>query len=183
MTDKKNGHDHDPAHECAHCAALASGMSEEEALVAGLLTTQQMIQAHGIAVMGVGPDPETGIPSFCYTTGFTSIGFPEVICFGVDPRVLTHVFNIYHAELLAGSKQPGAGLIDYFELPIHAIECDFDNAKEFATQAVAYYEIVEDDKVTPNFVQWVLADMNGKMPWEPGFNPAFTQPLLGATPE
>lgn len=175
MTDHKHG----PDHECAHCAALASGMTEAEALIAGLQATKQMIEEMGIAVIGVGSDGNGSIP-YIYTIGFTNLGLPEVIvAAGIDPRLVTPFLNIYHAELLAGSKQPGPGMIEgYFNLPIAVIECD-DRVKEYTVQAEAYYEIVEDDKLKPKFVQWVLSDRYGKFPWNGDFTAHFGQILLG----
>ncbi|UIS24689.1 hypothetical protein S21ZY_127 [Pseudomonas phage ZY21] len=174
-------HDHS-SHECAHCAALASGMTEAEALIHGLQETKRMIEEMGIAVLGVGSDG-VSIP-YLYTIGFTNLGLPEVIIMAsVDPRMFTHFLNTYHAELLAGSKKPGACVInDYINIPIGVIECD-DRVNEYTVQCAAYYEIVEEDKLKPKFVQWVLADRNGKLPWEGDFTSHFGQLLLGDAPK
>uniref|UniRef100_A0AAU6W0A3 DUF4262 domain-containing protein n=1 Tax=Pseudomonas phage Nican01 TaxID=3138540 RepID=A0AAU6W0A3_9CAUD len=175
-------HDHDD-HECAHCAALASGMTQAEALIHGLQETKQMIEEMGIAVIGVGSDGMGSIP-FMYTIGFTNLGLPEVIIVaGIDPGMMTHFLNMYHAELLAGSKKAGPCIIDdYFNLPIAVIDCD-DRVKEFTVQADAYYEIVEENKLTPKFVQWVLSDRHGKFPWNGDFTAHFGQTLLGDAPQ
>lgn len=174
-------HNHDADHECAHCAALASGMTQAEALIAGLQDTKQMIEEMGIAVIGVFSDG-TSVP-FMYTIGFTNLGFPEVIISGgVDQQMFTHFLNMYHAELLAGSKKPGAGIIDdYITIPMAVIECD-DRVNEYTVQCAAYYEIVEEDKLKPKFVQWVLPDRHGKFPWNGDFTNHFGQDIMGPAP-
>lgn len=173
--------DHEKDHECAHCAALASGMTEAEALIAGLKETKRMIEEMGIAVLGVGSDG-TSIP-YIYTIGFTNLGMPEVIVMaGIDPSMIVRLFNMYHAELLAGTKQPGPGVIDdYFNLPVAVIECD-ERVDEYTVQCAAYYELIEEDKLKPKFVQWVLSDRNGKFPWNGDFTSHFGQKLLGPQP-
>lgn len=175
-------HDHQD-HECAHCAALESGMTEAQALIAGLESTKKMIEEMGIAVIGVASDGQGSIP-FIYTIGFTNLGMPEVIIVaGIDPRMVTHFFNIYHAELLAGSKKAGPCIIDdYFNLPIAVIDCD-ERVDEYTVQCAAYYEIVEEDKLKPKFVQWVLSDRHGKFPWNGDFTAHFGQEILGAAPQ
>lgn len=178
MTD----HNHENDHECAHCAALASGMTETEALLAGLEDTETMIKDHGIAIVGVYPGEHS--PGFSYTIGFTNLGLPEVICFSVPFDHIMPALNRYHAELLAGSKPVGPCVIDdYFNLPLTVIEAEQNVVEEYVSQALAYYEIVEEGKMKPKFVQWVIPDKNGKFPWNGDFLTHFGQPVLGKAPQ
>ena len=173
--------DHDHDQECAHCAAIAAGMTEEQAWEQGRKNIGKMIDDLGLAIVGIGSDGES--PSILHTIGFHGMGLPEVIMFGFPFDMGTHFLNLYHAELLAKSKQPGQSLItDYFNLPVQVIEADFEQAAEVAHQALDYYLHETDEVNPPKFVQWVFSDKNGKFPWEAGFDAHWIQPVIGDAP-
>lgn len=174
-------HNHDADHECVHCALLEAGMTPEEAWIQGLKNIGTTIENSGIAILGIGPGDD-GTPSFTYTVGFTDIGLPEVICFGLDPMMLASFFNRYHAELLAMTKPSGPCVIaDYFNMPFTVIDVDPIKAEDYLTQAIAYYEVVKEGALKPTFVQWVLPDRNGVFPWS-AKHVGFNQPVLGSAP-
>jgi hypothetical protein len=174
--------DHNHDHECAHCAAIAAGMSEEEAWAEGRKHLIELINDKGIAIVSIGGDFE--MPSFVHTVGFHSLGFPEVILFGINDKMAAHFINMYHAELLAGTKQPGQSVIsDYFNLPVQVIEVDTEQVADLAWQTFDYYMHGHPENVEiPRFVQWVFCDRNGRFPWEASFTAHFRQPVLGEPP-
>lgn len=169
---------------CAHCAALESGASEEDATTAGVRQLAGIIKENGIAVAHIPADAAHGNPSITHTIGFTDLGFPEVILFGLPAPLAAKLLNVYHAELLDGSKKPGQLLItDYFNFPVQVIEVTSELVSLAAPQAFEYYNHADNFQGSqPKFVQWVLSDPHSRFPWQKGFTEYVYQPLLGEPP-
>lgn len=163
---------------CTRCAALAAGMSPEEAFKAHLDGLKSLIEKVGVAVIGVGEDVENGIPSFYYSVGLTQLGHPEVIIFGLPVKAGTQTINRYFYEVTNGliTDEPQA-INNWFNLPVHVIEVDEDASQYFGQQAYQYY-LRENPALTPKFVQIVLTDRHGVAPWDEDFENHFTQPVL-----
>jgi len=176
----KDNHEHNP--ECSHCQMLASGMTEEQVREASIQQIKEMIERSGIAIIGVSHDAENNVPAFFYTVGFTDIGMPEVILFGLPEKHALPAINRYFSEVKEGTRPSGPSLIDdYFNLPVQIINADAEISLGIASDTVAYYENQGKD-LKPTFVQWVLSDKNGEFPWSENFEPHFYQPVIGLPP-
>lgn len=169
---------HKPECACIRCAAIAAGMTPEEAYESHLNHLKKLIEKIGVAVIGVGEDPEHGIPAFYYSIGLTELGHPEVIVFSLPIKAATSTVNRYFFEVKNGTITDKPQVIEeWFNVPVHIIEVDDDAAKHFGNQAFQYYKHT-NPALTPKFVQMVLTDRNGVAAWEPGYEDHFVQPIL-----
>lgn len=164
--------------KCTRCAAIAAGLTPEEALKAHLDNLKDLIDRVGVAVVGVGKDVENGIPDYYYSIGLTQLGHPEVIIFGLPLQYGVPAVNRFFAELKNGliTSEPQV-IRNWFNLPVHIINVDDDAAQYFGNQAYQYY-LKEDPSLSPKFVQMVLTDNKGVAPWEDDFENHFAQPVL-----
>lgn len=109
-------------------------------------------------------------PAFTYTIGFARLHLPEVICFGLDSRMMAPFMNRYYSEIVSGLRDPGPAVLegdDWFNHPLSVINADQKLAAEHACQAVYFSQDMRWKE--PEFVQWVWCDTNGKLPWQEGY--------------
>ena len=131
------------------------------------------VDEHGLSIVHVMSDGEN--PSFAYTVGFTALGHPELIVFGLPPKYSQGMFNQYFKETTEGTRVPEVGLLTkVFNLPIYVVDAKPELSSEYTIQAEAFY------KKPIKCRQVVLCDRNGKFAWDEDFDNHFTQPLLGA---
>lgn len=126
-----------------------------------------------------------GSGGFTYTVGMTGIGLPEVICFGLDGRMIGPYLNRYFVEIKSGLIKPGPGVLspddNWFNMPMIIIDADADLAREYTAQAEEFARHKGWPK--PSYVQWCWPDSKGALPWEPSFEDRFkgVQPVLAAS--
>ena len=106
--------------------------------------------------------------SFAYTIGLTSQGLPELIVFGLPQQYAAYFLN----EVATTMKEKGApvdGAVngELGNLPMAFKIAQPGRAEEFAFQAVYYYD---EKPVKPHFMQMVISDKTGKLPWEPDYD-------------
>lgn len=117
------------------------------------------------ATIAVGEDPEGVV---AYTVGLTEFGHPEIFISGLRGEYCHMVFcNAYQAIMEGRSFK--AGQIDD---TVGTLPCVFKTlsqaaVEEFCCQALFYYE---DKPLTPTFLQLVMPDKEGHLPWQPGYN-------------
>jgi hypothetical protein len=129
-------------------------------------------------VVGVVPDANQPLaPCFSYSVGLEyNLNFPEIICFGILPRVAAALMNDVAARLVAGREV----LLD---TPITQLA-----ANDYQVQLKWTHPQAKSD-YTPlaswfyghreyGLVQLIWQDENYCWPWEAGFYPAQAQPLL-----
>ncbi|MDK2126841.1 DUF4262 domain-containing protein [Parachitinimonas caeni] len=131
------------------------------------MSVQDNIQKH-IETMGhsiIGVDAEEDEPPFAYTIGLTeTYDHPEILVFCLDADSAKIILNNVISEIEDGEVlSDGMYLSRMANLPIAFKAIPFDAAKEFACQAVYRYE---DSPFTPQFLQLVLPDQEGKFPWD-----------------
>lgn len=136
----------------------------------------------GLHIQGVFPSAEG--PGFTYTIGFTRLGLPEVICFGLDMKMIAPFMNRYYDEIVnQKTRDAGPGMLmpedNWFNLPLSVINAEQSKASVHACQA--FYFACDMKWDVPNFVQWVWCDHNGLFPWQKGFDGKYfpMQPILG----
>lgn len=148
-----------------------------------LRSFKNVIAMHGIAVVAI-PGSQEG-PPFAYTIGFTDIGLPEVFVMGLPASSVAGPFNEYYADIKSGKVIPGAGQTpDYYNMPLAIIDADSEKlVGKFTCQCEFYYE---GSGKTPKYVQWVVCDKAGLLPWQKGFDEEYMgkrQVVMGAPPK
>lgn len=123
------------------------------------------IAKQGFATIAVGDDPDGW---FAYTVGLTEFGHPEIFISGLKGEYAHIVFiNAYRA--IKDGKSFKAGQEDD---TLGSMTCAFKTlsqaaAEKFCCQALFYYE---DKAQTPTFLQLVMPDKAGHLPWQPGYD-------------
>lgn len=169
-----------PGCDCPRCKTLAAGGTEEQAVEALMAHFESEVKEHGMIIIQF--EFDNGLFGV-HTLGFTDLNLPEVVMFGMEPVMAMQVINRYHAELLAGSRMPGPALIDdYFNLPVQVIDATITEEVEMVCWKTDVFYLREGEGKQPKYVQWVFSDKNSKMPWEPGFDAHWLQPVLGEPP-
>lgn len=103
-----------------------------------------------------------------HTVGLTELGHPEIFISGLQGDYCHGVFwNAYHAIKAGHSFKAGQT-----DDTLGAMTCAFKTlspaaADEFCFQAQEFYE---GRPLTPTFVQLVMPDRAGRLPWQPGFD-------------
>jgi hypothetical protein len=152
--------------ECVLCG----GMSMDEFF----MKMMKNIEKHGINI--------TGIPSrgFNYTTGMVRVGFSDIIVFGVSMEMAKELFNHIYSEISVKGRvfklnERENGII--MNLPVMFLEIEPKVAADgYLTLSKLYSDVTETEYKS---CQLVLPDMNGKFPWEEGFDNGCYQPLIG----
>lgn len=157
-------------------------LNGEEIASAIQASIAESISQFGVAVMCVFASEDA--PGFAYTCGLTDLGHPEVIMFGLRPEHSHPFLNAYYEMIKVGRINPGVGIISQmFTLPLALITAPEENAGQFAIQCEAYYR---NRGRKPKYMQAVMSDKNGLLPWQAGFDHVYMdrrQPVLNENPE
>jgi hypothetical protein len=119
----------------------------------------------GFTTIAVGDDPAGW---FAYTVGLTELGHPEILISGLRGDYCHGVFwNAYNAIKKGHSFKAGQE-----DDTLGHLTCAFktlspEAAEKFCRQALYFYE---DKPKTPTFVQLVMPDKAGRLPWQPGYD-------------
>ncbi len=124
-------------------------------------------------------EPDNYLPGFAYTIGlFEKFNHPEIICFGLNNKVMGVILNhacdlIKEGQKFEINKQYDLFLKDY---KVQFIEVKEDFYADYVGYAGWYYENSFDFPL----LQIVWPDKHHKFPWNSEFNPdfRFKQPLL-----
>ena len=147
-----------------------------------------LIDEHGWAVVGVGgggcdcagcdggTDEGTDDGTeFSYTVGLSTLGFPEVITYGLPQRVAQACLNRIGQQVSAG-KPPRVGTM---------VEHVFQGLRGYLLDASDTSDLVVVGQVYPEIVaaQLIWPDRHGRFPWESGYDRwRCAQPLIGPPP-
>lgn len=102
-----------------------------------------------------------------HTIGLTELGHPEILISGLHGEWCHKVFwRIYHAIKDGGSFKAEQG-----DDTLGNMTCVFKTLspaaiEEHCDDALAFYEGTEK---TPTFLQLVMPDKDGHLPWQPGY--------------
>jgi len=114
------------------------------------------------------PDPK-GV--FAYTVGFTELDHPEILICGLRLEnchgILWAIFQKIQAgeTFVAGQTDSSIG-----NFPVGFRYLPDSAANDFCCQALFHYE---RSKKTPTFLQMVIPDNNGRLPWDKGYDHKF----------
>lgn len=142
------------------------------------MTPQDQIARHindfGFSVMGVFGGQ--GSPPFAYTVGLTeTYNHPELLVVGMGQKTAAILFNAIAAKL----KSPGGLIIDgdimtdIANLPIAFKKISRGMASHYAFQCLYWYA---GKKVQPEFMQMVMSDRSGNLPWSEDYDIAYMGP-------
>lgn len=122
------------------------------------------IERHGFTAIGVG-DPEG---TFYYTIGLTDLGHPEILISGLSPANCHGLLWDMTTKIKAGQKFAAGDIDDTIgNFPVAFRYLPEEKAKDFCCQALFYYE---DKGITPTFLQMVIPDKVGRLPWQDGYD-------------
>lgn len=119
---------------------------------------------------------EVGDPAghFAYTIGFTELGHPEILMCGARGKVAHQLFWDLYRSIKAG-KRYNSGDIDteLGNLPTAFRTVNPDVTEDFCFQAVHWYK---GTGKTPTFLQLVMPDPAGLLPWQEGYDSKLMRP-------
>lgn len=129
-------------------------------------------------VVGVVPDADQPrVPSFSYSVGLEyNLKFPEIICFGIPPKIAAALINDVADRVVAGGEVPlDSAIADLAANDYHMmLKCCHPQAKEQYTPLATWFYGHQEY----GLVQLVWQDERYCWPWETGFCPPQAQPLL-----
>lgn len=162
-------------HDEIECEVCSGGMEAFQAKV------ERDMRDYGISVIGVARSSDS--PTFTYSVGFFQIDSPEVIIFGLDPRIATTLLNDLYSKVVEGKIKPRDWLVDttLANLPVTFRRADPDVIDEWMTAAFAWSR--KKTRRDPECLVMVWPDREGKFPWDPGFDTKFegVQPQVWAS--
>jgi len=143
-----------------------------------------LIDEHGWAVVGVGgggcdyggcdSGADDDIP-FSYTVGLSTLGFPEVITYGLPQRVAQACLNCVGQQVSTGRPPRVGAMVDRV----------FQGFRGYLLDVTDTYDLVVVGQVYPEIVaaQLIWPDQHGRFPWQPGYDHRrCPQPLMGPAP-
>jgi hypothetical protein len=139
-----------------------------------------LIDEFGWAVQGVAPlvgDSEPS-PSFHYTVGLTERSLPELIIFGLDPRLGQRILNEAAERMVLmgdGPYEAGEMVEELLESGYEPMAVDVVDPDKYLTVVSSMYA----DR-PHRAMQLVIPDAEYRFPWDEGY--ALAQPLLGPPP-
>lgn len=151
-----DNHEHGP--ECLLCDG--EGPTRERVLeMWGKIEAD--IAAHKCSMIGV-PGDEDG-PSFTYTIGLTDMGWPEIICVGMNPQTAMILINSMVAKYVESGETPEKGdMPDIANLPVVLGETDQPAIEKYLCQASYRQERVGGPPVSA--LQLIMSDRKGELP-------------------
>jgi hypothetical protein len=156
-----------------------------------LFRVHSNLQRSGLHVTAVFGTPTS--PSWAYTIGLLEHGHPELVTIGLSPQsahgFLAHAFDeaIDGIPLELGRDRhrtwDGSDTdlhVSFVEVP----EILWQRPSSLVGTLHAYYGSRGGYPCTPRVCQLVWPDMDGRLPWEPGFDESLRryQPLLDQEP-
>ena len=149
------------------------------------------IERCGFFVMAVGSTPT--VPSWAYTIGLLERGHPELITVGLSAES-AHAFlwrayedAVKGVPLEVGrAKRRTWGFNEGVDLPVAFVEVpdlQWQPPSTLVNVLLAYYAARGGFLCEPRVAQLVWPDMQGRLPWDSGFDDALRiyQPLLDET--
>ena len=117
------------------------------------------------------PAADGRVLNWVVTAGLVRFGLPEIIIFGVPPEVLLTVVNYLMSVVANGEVPVHLGMLpeDYFSLPVFADMVKGPLVDTYALVINDYYQ--SKGWEAPKIAQWVVADYEGRFPWNEDFDP------------
>jgi Domain of unknown function (DUF4262) len=122
---------------------------------------------------------------FSFTIGMQyTFGHPELIVFGQKPDWQGALLNALREEVRAGIRfQPGSTCTEV--LPGYTLvfrDVPVEQHAEYFGWALWFYDRVAPASGPLRALQVVWPDLKDRLPWEPGYDNPYSQPLLDGTP-
>lgn len=151
---------------------------------ASLRKILRLIDEHGWAVVAVGGascdcagcdgGTDDGI-EFSYTVGLSTLGFPEVITYGLPQRVAQSCLNRIGQQVSAGKPPRVGATIDRVFQGLRGYLLAASDTSDLVVAGQAYPETIAAQLVWP--------DEHERFPWDSGYNRRrCPQPLIGPPP-
>ena len=131
-----------------------------------------LIDEHGWAVVGVGGagcdcagcdgGADDGI-QFSYTVGLSTLGFPEVITYGLPQSVAQACLNRIGQQVSAGKPPRVGAMVDRVFQGLRGYLLEVSDTSDLVVVGQVYPEIIAAQLIWP--------DMHGRFPWQPGVRP------------
>ena len=143
-----------------------------------------LIDEHGWAVVGVGGagcdcagcdgGADDGI-QFSYTVGLSTLGFPEVITYGLPQSVAQACLNRIGQQVSAGKPPRVGAMVDRVFQGLRGYLLEVSDTSDLVVVGQVYPEIIAAQLIWP--------DKHGRFPWQPGYDHRrCPQPLMGPAP-
>ena len=128
-----------------------------------------------------GDDEHEPFPHYCYTVGLVAKGLPDIIVVGLDVRTAMAAGDEIITRAMANAIQPfdlNKELLDVFK-GTRAMLVDVPPA-EAAKRSLFAHDYAAAVNKTPDLIQLVWPDRNGRLPFEDGADPRVVeaQPVL-----
>jgi hypothetical protein len=125
-------------------------------------------------------------PSWAYTIGFLARGFPEMVTIGLSPQSSHAFLNFAFEQMKLGAPLEEGRVhrrVCWNDLPLAAVPLAPDRfvpPSDLMNALFGYYEARGGLPAEPRVSQLVWPDMEGRLPWDPGFDESLRiyQPLL-----
>lgn len=128
-------------------------------------TILQHISEYGISLSVNGPcahNPDQ--KPYIYTVGMTGIGAPELICFGLAPRIVGPYLNTIFQQISQKTRRPDLRRDDdFWTFVTYFDDVETAVAREYATDSFDFYR---EFCQVPKFKQMVYPDQRGFYPFE-----------------
>lgn len=124
------------------------------------------IDKYGWHLTGVFPTEDAPMPTyFCYTTGLIERGHPELVTFGLQPRIAHMLMTIAYDEFIKKGRvfQDGETVAGLANLPVFFRSMPADHPEYPLGTGRRLYGVD-----TFPALQMVLPDAQGRFPWDPG---------------
>jgi hypothetical protein len=137
---------------------------------------EQHIEEFGHSLIGVFGTEEHPGPSFTYSIGLNSVGWPELIMVGMNHYFAGTLINDAVAKYRKMEKPPKAGDVvdDIANLPLLFMECGDWVMEEYTTMAANRAQSRGEPPV--RVLQMVIPDREGLFPWQQGYDHDYMDP-------
>lgn len=117
------------------------------------------------------PDQDGRLLNCVMTVGMVQFDLPEIITFGVPPEVLTTVVKYLMSVVVNGEVPVHMGTLpeEYLTLRVFADLVKGPLVEQYGMIIYDYYEL--KGWGAPKIAQWVVADYEGRFPWNERFDP------------
>jgi hypothetical protein len=148
--------------------SLPIGNSQDEVMA---MIEAEVSQEGVMVLMQRQPSSAGVVRNWVVTVGMLRFGLPEIIIFAVDPEVITKVVSFLIAEVSSGTVPAHLGVLpeEYFSPQVYADLVKGPLVDHYGLVIKDYYEL--KGWGAPKVAQWVVADYEGRFPWNENFDP------------
>jgi len=140
--------------------------------------TRETIRRVGWALQYVFDGEDEQVPPYCYTIGLHELGHPELLVVGLDHGTAAHLLNTVGERIRHGEWLRVGDVLTVDERSNRLEVRTVPNPGDILFSANRHYRRADEDSIPAYQLVW--HDMNGRFPWDAGYElPAWRQPLPG----